>query len=60
MEKQFKPGDKVTVKSENDCIRGEVIEVTDHTVTVQLEGVSHTVVIERYDLDTLKRCDDKN
>lgn len=59
MERTFKPGDKVQVKSENDCIRGEVIEVSDGAVTVQLEELSHTVVIEKYDLDTLQLCNDK-
>jgi hypothetical protein len=59
MDKKFKPGDKVQVRSENDCIRGKVIEVTENAVTVQLEELSHTVVIEKYNLDTLQLCDDK-
>jgi hypothetical protein len=59
MERNFRPGDRVQVKSENECILGTVIEVNEDAVTVQLEEVSHTVVIEKYSLDTLQLCDDK-
>ena len=59
MERNFRPGDKVQIKSDNECILGTVIEATEEAVTVQLEEVSHTVVIEKYRLDTLQLCDDK-
>ena len=47
------------IKSEGECLKGSVLQVTDQDITVQLEDVSHTVVIEKYKLDTLSLCDDK-
>lgn len=58
MENTFKIGDKVNIKSEGDCLRGKVLEVADNEITVQLEEVSHTVVIEKYKLDELHLCSD--
>jgi hypothetical protein len=59
MEKQFIPGDRVMIKSEGECLKGSVLQVTEEDITVQLEDVSHTVVIEKYKLDTLHLCDDE-
>jgi hypothetical protein len=58
MEKTFNAGDKVMIKSEGECLKGRVLQVTDADITVQLEDVSHTVVIEKYRLDTIHLCED--
>ena len=58
MQKAFKAGDRVFIKSQGDCIRATVLSVDSEEITVQLEEISHTPVIAKYPLDHLLLCDD--